>query len=277
MIKLVGFLDISAVVGRLIYKEESSLLDPELIYRLVSAIVAFTSECTGERDFHTTQLENIRILVLPINTNQEKDPLRYVVCADLFDNVEYIKTKVMEVNKLLTPYLDPFKFNPPQEKLETAREIITFTQKFPSILVEEDQTFIQQKLKSMKDVQVLDLFLGDIDEGIVQDFVPYEEILPKTPSKLFYDLLVSVSFEEDLWLDTLATPQILKKLQKPHLHGTHYEGWNILRIGRKTDFFLVSYFIFDMASKDLIRKTLREIAQFIAQKIEEAALPARPF
>ncbi|MFX1513209.1 MAG: hypothetical protein ACFFCQ_11540 [Promethearchaeota archaeon] len=277
MIKLVAFLDIKAVLGRLIYKEESSLLDPALIYRLVSAINAFTSECTGQQGFHTTQLENIRILILPIDDDAEVANFRYVVCADLFDNVDYIKTKITEINKLLRPHLNIFKFNPPQDKLEMARKIISFTQSFPSVLSSEDQTFIQRKLEAMKDVIVLDLFLGDIDEGIVLDFITYEEILPKMPSKLFYDLLVSVSFDKDLWLDTQVTPEILERLQKPNLHDTHYEGWNILRIGEKTDFFLVSYFIFEMSSKELIRETLNEIAQLIAGRIEGAILPERPF
>ena len=73
---------------------------------------------------------------------------------------------------------------------------------------------------------------------------------------LFADLLSSVSFEKDLWLDTYAD----EEKQKIHVEKEVYEGWIINRLGERSDFFMVGYFIFPEESKAEVREKINKLA-----------------
>ncbi|MHA2494152.1 MAG: hypothetical protein ACXAEI_01585 [Candidatus Hodarchaeales archaeon] len=278
MIVLCGYIDLSSGLAWEVWENEDRHFDVGmgLVGPLVFALDNFVRELTlSKRGFSEGRLEEFRMIVYQPEEMKRKE-FYYILFQDLYDSVEYAHRKLDLVNELIGDYLEVNEFNPPTDLFKRAQEILKFTQKLPAGLITPDEPIAKHAISELekKEVTFLDMFLADIDEGCICDFV-MNDLIEKDPSRLFHDLLRSVELEDYLYLETFADRRVLKGLNREELYGILREGWLVLPIKEDipTDFFLVAYFIFDqdkcsrkeiqasleIATRDLYHKVKGEI------------------
>ncbi|MFW9917010.1 MAG: hypothetical protein ACFFGZ_15490 [Candidatus Thorarchaeota archaeon] len=276
MIVLCGYIDLSSGLAWEIWENENRHFDVGmgLVGPLVFALDNFVRELTlSKRGFSEGRLEEFRMIVYRPEKMKRKE-FYYILFQDLYDSVEYAQRKLDLVNELIGDYLEVNEFNPPPELFEKAQEILRFTQKLPAGLIAPDEPIVRQVVSDLeeKEVVFLDMFLADIDEGCICDFV-MNDLIEKEPSRLFHDLLSSVELEDFLYLETFADQRVLEGLGYQKLFGVLREGWLVLPIKEDipTDFFLVAYFTFDQdkCSRKEIQASLEIAKKGLYSKIKD--------
>ena len=283
MIVLAGYVDLSSGIAWEIWanEERSFPIGMGLIGPLVCALDSFVRELTlAKRGFHEGHLEGLRMLVYQPEAMGDKS-FHYVVFQDLYDNAEYTRRKLDRVHELIGDYLEPNSFNPPKARLENAEDVLRYTQKFPKDAITADEPLVKNMMDTLYKqggVRFLDLFLADIDEGMVVDFIQ-SELIEKAPARLFHDILESVEFEESLYLETIADTRVTKGLGLQSLHRILLEAWYVipLKNSKLTDFYLVGYFAFNpnRISCQEIQSALQTVSYKLYEKIKEY-LPDSP-
>ena len=268
VIHLCGLMDLSMGIGWVLYQDDTIEVQSSLVWPMISSLDTFTREVTGQkRGFRKAVLEDIQFLVY--HPDADNSNLRYCIINDRYDNAEYTIAKVDKIHPFFDTIEDLTHYSLGDEEKSKVKEILSYTMKFP---IEKITTELRDEVKDAiaqlneKGAIFIDLFIADIDEpeSVVCDFVKRTELMEKSSSMLFADLLSSVSFEKDLWLDTYADKE------KQQIHGGKgvYEGWIVNRLGEKSDFFMVGYFIFPLESKEDVRKKINELAFELKKTIE---------
>ncbi|MFX1512530.1 MAG: hypothetical protein ACFFCQ_08085 [Promethearchaeota archaeon] len=272
-IRLFLLMDSYSGIGEAITNDDSIQIKPVLISAMISAIQSYVEEGLQQLTQYTQFiLGNWRVIVLEapeLGKHHE-----FVVFQDIYDSLEYSRLKAKAVSRLIKPHVS-FHRKLPSAIQKEANAIITFSQKFPLNILTEKDEFVLQQIKMLKEnkIEVLDLLVADVDDGIVLDFIPGPDPYEKTPDQLFYDLLSSVKFEQELFLETEITRETKKKVAYEKLPKPLSEGYSITPIGRHTDFYLISYFIFHPRTRDLLRNTILEISHQIYGQIKTHLTP----
>ncbi|MFQ5979537.1 MAG: hypothetical protein ACE5OZ_15525 [Candidatus Heimdallarchaeota archaeon] len=276
VIVLCGYIDLTSGLAWEIWENEERHFDVGmgLVGPLIFALDNFVRELTlSKRGFSEGRLEQFRMIVYQPE-QMAKKKFYYILFQDLYDSVEYAYRKLDIVHELIGEYLEVNAFNPPADRLERAQEILQFTQKLPVGLVRPDEPVVKKSISNLKNLGVifLDLFLADIDEGCVCDFVE-NKLIEKEPGRLFHDLLSSVELDEFLYVETQADRRVLKGLDLEDHSDTFSEGWLVLPVKEdiQTDFYLVGYFVFapSKCPREEIQKELEKTSGKLYQMLKD--------
>ncbi len=275
MIVLCGYIDLTSGLAWEIWENKERKLDVgmSLVGPLIYALDAFVKELTfSKRGFSEGALEDLR-MILYQPPEPKKGDYFYVVFQHLYDSIDYTHRKIKLVDNVIGEHLSANVFNPPKDSIKNAIDILKFTQKFPEGLITAEEYIVQEKMTQLeeKGVIFLDLFLADIDEGLMIDFVE-NDLIEKTPNRLFHDLLASVQFEDSLYLETIADKRVINGLALEKQSGI-LEGWIVQSIKDKvpTDFFIVAYFVFNPSkcSCQEIKEAISSISTNFYEKIKD--------
>ncbi len=267
-IRLFLLIDSYSGIGEAIARDPSIKIKPVLISAMISAIESYIEQGLHQHVKYTQFiLGGWRVIVIAAPELGEHH--QFVVFQDIWDSLEYTHLKAQAINRLVQPYVSGIRKLPP-EIAKQANDIVTFSQKFPLNIMNESDEYILQQIKTLRadSIEVLDLLVADVDEGIVLDFIPGPDPYDKTPNQLFYELLSSVNFEQDLFLETEITPESKTKVDYEKFSKPVLEGWSISPIGKHSDFYLIGYFIFQPQSRKLLRSTILEVNQRINEQIK---------
>jgi len=276
-----AFMDIDIGLGRTIYTDNSFQISEELIWPMISAINNFIMECTNdEKGLETAVLEDIMLyLYSPLG---DDNPLRFIFFTDIYDNIYYLKKKGQAIFELLSNYLSIEYFSPPEKVMQKAIEIAEFTQEFPTakIFEKDFQNQIQEKislLEEQKKVIFSQLFIGDIDGGVVFTLKNRTEIAEKSADELFANLLNTFKIDQDLWASSSLSVEENKRIKDYLSSGEEFrEGWYINQLGMNSDFWLVGYFYYNTENEKEIREFLDWLASKIKNKLQQFLKPS-PF
>ena len=281
MIKLVAFMDIETGLGRTIYSDNSLQISEELIWPMICALNNFVIECTqSDRGLVNAALEDIKIyLFSPLG---ERNPLRFVFFTDLFENNSYIEMRGQALFQALSKYISYEVFNPPQEVMVRVREISKYTQEFPEENL--DPVFIERITAKINDLEqkgklfVADLFVGDIDQGIVFPIASNENIQEKSSVMLFSELLTAFSLDSEILVKSTLSFEETKRLESNNISTFEMvEGWYIKQLaGEESDFWLVGYIFFKEKDEEEVRYNLDWIATEMTEEIKDQ-ISERPF
>ena len=281
MIHLVAFMDIETGLGRTIFSDDSLQISEELIWPMICALNNFVIECTqSDRGLINASLEDIKIyLYSPLG---DRDPLRFVFFTDLFENNSYIEMRGQALFAALSKYISYEVFNPPQEVMIQVQEISKYTQIFP--VKSLDENFLDRldvKIKDLKEnrkLYVADLFVGDIDQGIVFPIASNESLQEKTSVLLFSELLTAFSLDSEILVKSALSFEERKRLENNKISSFEMvEGWFIKQLaGEESDFWLVGYIFFKEKDEEEVRYNLDWIADEMSEKIIDH-ISERPF
>ncbi|MHA1205289.1 MAG: hypothetical protein K9W45_13540 [Candidatus Heimdallarchaeum aukensis] len=274
MIHLVAFQNLDSGIGYPIYSDDTINVSLELIFPMISALNNFVEECTNdERGLVNAALEDVKIFLYA--PEGEENPLRYVFFTDIFDDNLYLSYKAVEIHKHLSPYIKYDYFSIPEEKAKKITEIITFTHEFPrKELSNYFLSEVENKIKSYeknKEVFFGDLFIGDLDQGIVLSFFENDEIKEKPSKELFSELIQTFTFlENDLWANSSINEIEKDKLSKYVENPDKFrEGWFLSQLAsyNKSDFWLVGYFVYRTDMEQEVKEFLYSLSEKITSII----------
>ncbi len=274
MIHLFAICNIETGIGHEIYVNEKIIfkIDPTLLWPLVSALTAFSREFVREGKLRSIHLANFQLVMY--NPQEENTiPIAYIVVQDIFDNVSYTKAKIDAIDNILSVFFSSIvdsnfqKLNiiPPSEQSKI-REIIQFSQHFPSELstqIEED--IARFEVKNPIGMHFLSLYIADVDEGIIHHF----GLTDPNERAIFQSFIPIIPSEKDLWFE--ATRININEAEE-----MDREGWIIKRIGKNTDFLVMSRFYYNNEIKPYLEALLNKINSQIYEGIKDQ-LPQRPF
>ena len=95
MIRKIIVLDKDSGLGFDLYDDKSIKVDPSLLSGLVGALLLFTGSLSSDLDFKRADIGTLRISVSSMNGVQ------YVAFSDIFDNYEFVASKLMEIINLV--------------------------------------------------------------------------------------------------------------------------------------------------------------------------------
>jgi hypothetical protein len=273
MIHLFAICNNETGIGHEIYinKNIKFKIDPTLLWPLVSALTAFSQEFVSEGKLRSIHLANFQLVMYnPLEENTI--PVAYIVVQDIYDNVGYTKAKIDAIDKILSVFFTSIvdsnfqKLNiiPPTEQ-KRIKEIIQFSQHFPPRLsdqIEEEIARFEVKTMGMR---FLSLYIADVDEGIIHHFGladPNERVV-------FQSFIPIIPSGKDLWLEA-------SRINIDESDEMDREGWIIKRIGKNTDFLVMSRFYYNSEIKPYLEALLNKINSQLYEGIKDQ-LPQRPF
>ncbi len=281
MIHLVSFMDIGTGLGRTIYHDNSLQISQELIWPMICALNTFVKECTSsEKGLVNASLEEIKIyLYSPLG---ETNPLRFVFFTDIYENNEYLEMRGQKIFEILSSYISYEKFDPPSEVMEKVQKIAQYTQIFPAEKLEKvflDQ--LKQKLRNLEEEDkmfVVDLFIGDIDQGKVYAISSRDELREKNSVALFSELLTAFSIDSEIFVKSALSENENRRLERNKINSFELqEGWYLKQLAkRESDFWLVGYFYYKALYEEEVIALLNWIHLEISDRIIDL-LEERPF
>ena len=274
MIHLFAICNIETGIGHeiLINKDINLKVDPTLLWPLVSALTAFSREFAGEGKLRSVHLADFQLVMY--NPNEKNTiPIAYIVLQDIYDNVGYTKAKIEAIDTKLSVFLSSIvdsNFSRlsiiPAEEQRQIKEIIQFSQHFPSNLSKQITTEINRfEEKNMMGMRFLSLYIADLDEGIIKSF----GLTDPNERAIFQSFIPIIPSEKDLWLEAMRT-------ESDEPDEMDREGWIIKRIGENTDFLLMCRFFYNNDIKPYLENLLNKINMQLYEGIKDQ-LPPRPF
>ena len=274
-------MDIGIGLGRTIYHDDSLQISQELIWPMICALNTFVKECTSsKRGLVNASLEEIKIyLYSPLG---ETNPLRFVFFTDIHENNEYLEMRGQKIFEILSPYISYEKFDPPSEVMERVQEIAKYTQIFPEEKLEK--VFIDQLKQKLRNIEeeakmfVVDLFIGDIDQGKVYAISSRDELREKNSVSLFSELLTAFSIDNEIFVKSALSENENRRLEKNKINTSELqEGWYLKQLARReSDFWLVGYFYYKELYEEEVVALLNWIHLEISDRIIDS-LEERPF
>ena len=274
MIHLFAICNIETGIGHeiLINKDINLKVDPTLLWPLVSALTAFSREFAGEGKLRSVHLADFQLVMY---NPKEKNtiPIAYIVLQDIYDNVGYTKAKIEAIDTKLSVFLSSIvdsNFSRlsiiPAEEQRQIKEIIQFSQHFPSNLSKQITTEINRfEEKIMMGMRFLSLYIAYLDEGIIKSF----GLNDPNERAIFQSFIPIIPSEKDLWLEAMRT-------ESDEPDEMDREGWIIKRIGENTDFLLMCRFFYNNDIKPYLENLLNKINMQLYEGIKDQ-LPPRPF
>lgn len=218
MIRKILVLDKDSGLGFDLYDDKTIKVDPSLLSGLVGALLLFTGTLSSDLDFKRADIGTLRLSVSSMNGVQ------YVAFSDIFDNYEFVTSKVMDVINLVCNDLtiDTLFSWIPEPEIEHKIKSILVTDQFPMEKLPETYQLIDELIAN--GIEFETLLLGDLDDGIIHVYLGNREKVT-----LLMEIMSQLPIETN-WIGESSLFQLNDRIVK--------EVLLISRLG-KTDFFLL--------------------------------------
>ncbi|RMG41875.1 MAG: hypothetical protein D6732_01805 [Methanobacteriota archaeon] len=229
MIRKIIVLDKDSGLGFDLYDDKSIKVDSSLLSGLVGALLLFTGTLSSDLDFKRADIGTLRISVSNMNGVQ------YVAFSDIFDNFEFVTSKLMEVINLVCKDLtiDTLFSWIPDKEIEEKIKRILISDQFPIDKLPETYQLIDELIA--EGIEFETLLLGDLDDGIIHVYLGNREKVT-----LLMEIMSQLPIETS-WIGESSAFQRNDEIVKEILL--------ISRLG-STDFFLLGQAVIQPDAKD---------------------------